>query len=333
MADDRHGDFESIEKEAYEWVRRFASGKASEADLKALELWSAKNPEHRKVFQRVSLTWEGLGPVTAELSQEGAFFRRKDVLARLATPASSRLRRRALIGGGLAASAAVVAAVAVQPPLGLWPSWAELTADYRTATGEQRRVVLPSGVSIAMNTRTSIALQPNVGQASRIELISGEAMIATQTADAAPFIVDAGGGRVVATNACFNMWCDSRAVCVTCLGGAVTVERGANTLPLSPGQQVIYADGEIGQVATINPDIVTSWLNGMVVFRYTPVAQVIEEVNRYRPGKIILTNATLGRQQINARLRIQDIGRVVSQIQEVFGAHVTNLPGGIILLG
>ena len=31
----------------------------------------------------------------------------------------------------------------VVPPFGLWPSWRELGADYRTAKGEQRRVVLP----------------------------------------------------------------------------------------------------------------------------------------------------------------------------------------------
>ena len=63
------------------------------------------------------------------------------------------------------------------------------------------------------------------------------------------------------------------------------------------------------------------------------LTEAIAEINRYRPGRIILTNAALGARIFNARFRIENIDGVVGQIQQVFGASATSLPGGIVLLG
>lgn len=78
---------------------------------------------------------------------------------------------------------------------------------------------------------------------------------------------------------------------------------------------------------------VTAWLDGVVIFRMTPVSEAIAEVNRYRSGRIILTNQELGRRLFSARLRIANIGQAVVRIEQVFGARATSLPGGIVLLG
>jgi transmembrane sensor len=83
----------------------------------------------------------------------------------------------------------------------------------------------------------------------------------------------------------------------------------------------------------IDPAAVTAWQHGLVIFRSAPITEVVAEINRYRPGRVILTNAELGRRELNARFRIEDIDRVVGQIEQVFGAHTTTLPGGIVLLG
>lgn len=334
MSENPPTDFSSIEQKAYDWVVKFAGGKASEADLAGLQGWLAKSPVHRKVFEQINRTWDGLGASGLELSPEDLLSQEEEGQDQLTARASAILGRRAVLGGVLTASAAGVAALAlVRPPLGLWPSWSELHADYRTATGQQRHVVLADGVSIAMNTRTSIALQHGTNDSARIELISGEAMITTSQAVSSSCIVVAAASRIVATDARFNVWYDDQSVCVTCLNGAVLVEHGATKLPLSPNQQVVYSDGEIGPATAADPQIVTSWLQGVVIFRLTPISQVVEEVNRYRPGRVILTNAALGRRLMNARFHIQDIDGVVGQIQQVFGAHVTNLPGGVVLLG
>jgi transmembrane sensor len=113
----------------------------------------------------------------------------------------------------------------------------------------------------------------------------------------------------------------------------VRVEQRTLTVPLSAGQQVNYSGDGMGQPVKVDPASVTAWQDGVVVFEATPIAEVIEEVNRYRPGKIILTNSALGRRLFDARLRIENIGNVVRQIELAFGARATELPGGIVLLG
>jgi len=221
----------------------------------------------------------------------------------------------------------------IDPPMGLWPSWSELVADYRTKPGEQRRLTLADHVSVELNTRTSIALRANGGSGSDIELITGEAVISTTAKMAGLVTVMAGNGRIVAAAARFNVRYYDLSVCVTCLEGEVRVERLATVLPLSAAQQVVYSDRGIGSASAIDLAAVTAWQQGLVIFRSTPITDVIAEVNRYRPGRVILTNAALGRRQLNARFRIEDIDQVVGQIEQVFGARATTLPGGIVLLG
>jgi transmembrane sensor len=149
----------------------------------------------------------------------------------------------------------------------------------------------------------------------------------------APFTLLVADGRIVATEARFNVRIDDRAVCVTCIAGKVQVEQRTSTMSLPAGQQVLYSDQGMNQPIAVDPAVVVAWHDGIVVFESTPVSDVVVEVNRYRPGKIMLTNRELGRRLFDARLRIENIGNVVRQIELTFGAHATELPGGILLLG
>jgi transmembrane sensor len=236
------------------------------------------------------------------------------------------------------AAAAAAAVLVVDPPLGLWPSWLELSADYRTATGEQRQITLAEDVSISLNTQTSIALRSAGGASDRIELIAGEAMVSTlpqpsrQTSRL--FTVVAGNGQTAATgDARFNLRRSEGSVCVTCLQGDVSVQCGAAQLQLPAGRQVIYSARGIEPPVAADLAMVTAWQDGIVIFDATPLAEVVVEINRYRPGRIILANAALGQEKFSARFRIANIDRVLGQIEQVFGAKVTALPGGIMLLG
>ncbi|MGY3617889.1 FecR family protein [Bradyrhizobium sp. USDA 10063] len=316
----------SIDEEAYEWVMRFAEGRADRADLAALKLWVARSPAHGEAFRRISRTWKSLGPVGKDLAVDAV----AGGTLRTAASARAGVGRRAFLGGALAASAVGAAILAVRPPLGLWPSWSEFAADYRTAIGEQREITLADRATIDLNTRTSLSLRADGTEA---EIIAGEVMISTKPDTTDPFTIVAADGRIAAAAARFNVRVDDHVACVTCVTGNVRVERGMSALSLSPGQQIAYSSERIGQIVTVDPATVSAWRDGIVIFQSTPIGEVIAEVNRYRPGRIILTNKDLGRRLFNARLRIENIGRVVSLIEEVFGAHATALPGGILLLG
>lgn len=316
-----------VDREAHDWVMRFAAGRADGGELETFKQWSARDPAHAEAFARACRLWEGLGPAGKILTSEPG---QKAVAA---TPnIGGHIGRRAFIGGALAASAAAAAYAAVRPPLGLWPSWSELAADYRTGTGEQRRIVLNGGPSVDLNTRTSIALRSAAGGADRIELIAGEAVISIRPEARRAVEVVAGDGRVIAADATFNLRYEGGAACATCVTGGLDVERRSRSARLRPGEQVVYSADGLGPVTSIDPAVVTSWKAGVLVFHATPLSEAVAEINRYRRGRIILTNAALGQRLFNARFRIENVDGVVAQIQQVFGASATTLPGGIVLL-
>lgn len=119
-------------------------------------------PAHARAWRELQQLWQALDPA---LTRAAAAPQRENVLAFPARPG-----RRAFLGGALAAGVAVLA---LRPPLGAWPSLQELSADYRTGTGEQRQVALSQQMTVQMNTQTRI----NVRAPEAIELLGGEAEI------------------------------------------------------------------------------------------------------------------------------------------------------------
>ncbi len=317
-----------LELEAYGWVVRFVSGQASVTDIAALKQWSAQSPSHAAAFDNARRTWTALDPERRRKLSENVVPLRPALNPSVATP--SRLGRRAFLGGAIAASIAGAAVVVARRPLDLWPSLTELVADYRTETGERRQVRLADNISVDMNTQTSIALRSSPANSDRFELISGEALI---SAPETPVTVLASEGRVIASNARFNIRHIGQSVCVTCLHGSIEVITPGMATALHADRQVVYSAGTLGDLVTVDPAVATAWKDGIVIFDRTPVSDVVAEINRYRQGKVILTNAALGRELFNARFGIQIIDSVVGQIAQVFNVKVRNLPAGIVLLG
>ncbi|MDE1174712.1 MAG: DUF4880 domain-containing protein [Parvibaculaceae bacterium] len=314
---------EPLKREAWNWVLRMTSGHATRADMAALERWCAQSPLHARAFTRASGRWNAFGPaIESVLREEGG------MPSSPVTRPARRLGRRAFLGGALAASAAGAAVMIARPPLDLWPSISEFAADYRTATGEQRHIMLAGSVSVEMNTRTSLNIL-SASHGDRIELITGEAAV---TAGSQSIEVMAANGRALAQNAQFNIRYDGPTVCVTCLGGVVLVEQQGRSVSVQQKQQVSYTGHSLGQTMPIDPMTVTGWRKGDLFFQNEPLAQVIEEVNRYRSGKIILMNGELGQRRFTARFRLDRLDVVVTQLQATFGARVTSLPGGVVLV-
>ncbi len=299
------------------------------ADVEAMKTWYRQSAAHRTAYAEARRVWLSLGPVASEsMRQSGEAGRQVEEAPRAWNGRPRSAGRRVFLGGALAASAAYLIA---RPPLELWPSYAELMADFRTEAGEQRHLRLADSVSLDLNTRTSIAIRSPMASAPRIELLAGEAAISVG-AGGAPLTVLAAASRISATEADFNLRRDGAQVSISCLSGHLTVECDGVTTSLSARQQISYGDHATGSVSDINPDIVTAWQHGMLIFDSTPVAQVVAEVNRYRSGRIILMNDDIGRRLLNARLRTTETNRIIVQIVHIFGARARELPGGIVLL-
>lgn len=308
-----------LDREAHAWVRRLTSGEATGADADALREWCRRSPAHASAFSSASQLWRAVEPASRILDDE----RRAEFATR---HQSRKIARRAFIGGAMAASAGGV--LLAKPPLHLWPSFSELRADFRTGVGERRAISVADGIAIEMNARTSLSVSDGV-----VRLISGEASFSAPGDRQRAIEVVADNGRTFASNARFDIRRIGADVRVTCYTNEICIAHPSRTIMVGAQQQVSYRSETIDDVLSVNPVIASAWQQGLMVFDMTPLDDVIDDLNRYRPGHIVLLDRNLARSPVNGRFRIDRPDDALTQIELAFGIRRRSWPGGLVLLG
>lgn len=317
----------ALHKEAQHWLLRLTSGSATVQDARAFEHWCGQSAAHVEAFAETRRLWENLGPAAQAWT---ANERVRAAAASRHRANAPRMSRRAFLGAAVTASAALVL---VHPPLQLWPSLSDMAADYRTATGEQREVDLGQGIVVQMNTQTALNLRKASGRVTGIDLLAGEIQVKATALAAGPVSVFVQGGRIEigAMGKC-NVRCDDAQVQVTGLDGTVTLHYEGQSAVLKTAQRAEFGDGRVGQVMPADMETTMAWRRRVLIFNGQPLAEVVREINRYRPGKIILANDELGMRKVQARFSLNQLADVAALIHDAYGAKVTSLPGGIVIL-
>ncbi|SAI46164.1 transmembrane sensor [Bordetella ansorpii] len=316
----------ALQKEARVWLRTLSLGDVSPWHAEAFKRWLHTSPEHQAAFRAVKQRWDALAPGVAEMlrtNPEAASFH-------MQTLRGVRPQRRLLLVAATGAVAATAVAM-VRPPAGLWPSMREWDADFRTATGEQRTLSLSADVRVVLNTRTSIRNQSGNSAVAGIELISGEAAIDLPPSGAA-FRVQAGVARSETDSGRFEVRYLNGKACVTCLDGRVMVRHPAGTRLLQAGQQMIYDDRAMSGVASVDAEEASAWRHGELVFRQTRLSSVIDEINRYRSGQVLLLDEAAGRMPVSGRFAIASLDSALVQLERTFHLEARRLPGGLLVL-
>ncbi|MDO8042902.1 FecR domain-containing protein [Janthinobacterium sp. SUN137] len=315
MTEQAEDDMSVIQKEAQAWVVRLASGQVSERDAQVFRHWCARSRKHANAFAEARAVWGAMAPAAR-------------VVKRAQAPVNTA--RRAWLGGAVAASLGLLV---LRPPMDLWPAVAGLAADYATGTGEQREVALDGGVLVQMNTQTRLDAAPVQDGAAALVLLAGEAEFQAGLRGAARVRVQAGDGTVSAGSARFNIRLFGQEVCVTCLAGRLRVAQAGNDAELAAGQQLRYRPEHFGIARAVARGDVSAWRQRLLVFKQSTLAEVVDEVNRYRPGKLILNGDALKLTRVQASFSLDRLDDVIALIQDAYGARVTRLPGGIVLFG
>ena len=310
-----------LREEAHHWLLRLTSGHATQADAEAFRRWFAQSSEHARAFSQARQLWQAAGAAEQALHAGSPNLLPQARPGRGAAP--RRLGRRAFLGGAIAASAAMV--MMTRPTL--YEGVFGLGADYYTGVGEQRRVELDGGVVLELNTQTRIS-QRSIGDGASIEILDGEVEVQARM----PVRVVAGNGELLTTGALFNVRATDGSVCVTCLEGTVQVQHHGSRSNLESGQQLTYTAQQQSQASVVDPTVVMAWRKQMLVFNDAPLAMVIDEINRYRPGVIVLMNQQLGQRKVQARFSLDQLANVAQLIRDAYGVTITELPGGVVLV-
>ncbi|MGJ7543788.1 FecR family protein [Variovorax sp. LT1R16] len=317
---------DELERQAWVWLRRLSSGDVKTMDAEAFKRWLRTSPTHKSVFSAAKKEWALIKPAA------GGVLRTNVEAASLHEQALHGLHhgRRAFLGAAIGASA--VAGVAVlHPPLSLWPSPNEWGADDRTATGEQRTLAVSQRVQVTLNTQTSVRRQTVDGETTGIDLLTGEAAV-DLFGPGMSFTVIAGVGRSLAESGRFEVRHLDGKVCVTCIEGTVRVAHPSGVRSLQARQRAIYDAASVSSVTRIEPADTSAWRKGELVFQQTPLAQVVEEINRYRPGRVLLMNTAARSKPVSGSFAIGLLDVALAQLQRTFDLRARSLPAGLYVL-
>lgn len=276
--------------QACAWIARLRSDALSTADRREFAAWMVQSPENRRAFDEMSELWGDLGAL-AHLPLDELFpgsarrirANRSDNSAS-ADRASGWNLPQWLMGGGLVAACLTIALWVGSEWLG-GGDFRQQT--YATAVGETRTVALADGSRVQLNTNTELRVSFS-REERRTRLLRGEAYFDVTRQTARPFTIAAGRANIRVLGTRFNVERNPGNTRVSVTGGTVAVSEAQAASGLRPesvklnrNQKVSVSAAGIGQVGATSADEALDWTRGVLVFDRTPLAEALEELNRY----------------------------------------------------
>ncbi|WP_426111057.1 FecR family protein [Pseudomonas sp. DSP3-2-2] len=283
--------FSEVQRTAHAWVIRLTSGSALPSDRVAARAWCEQTPEHQRAFVEARRVWCLSG--------------------HLAEPrASARPPSRRIWTMGIAASLV----------LGLGLAWVHrmaLDADYYTGTGERRQIVLADGSHITLNAHSAVDVNLTA-DGRRITLRKGEALFNVTPDSQRPFSVQAGTLNATALGTIYAVRREGEQVDVTVRRGRVAVTEGPETVTLGAGETVSGRADGLGATQGVDVDKMLAWEQGRLVFELTPLSQVLEQVERYRPGIVMIRDTSLGALKVSGTFQLDHLDEGLVTLEKVF---------------
>jgi transmembrane sensor len=285
---------------------------------RAFAAWLAAKPEHRREYALREVAWD-LAKLAAKPHTPAAPGRRDDRGA----------RRHLLVGGGLAAALAMVIFT-------WWTTASVQAAQFATAVGEQRTVMLEDGSRVTLNTRSVVEVRLYRDR-REIDLRAGEAFFEVASDPDRPFTVRTrlGEARVLGTK--FAVWLQPQSVEVTTQEGLVRVAAsapdGAAPVYVRPGERALI-DERRGDLRVERADLgrIDNWRQRRLEFDAVPLADALAEFSRYTPKMLRPGDGATGAIRISGVFRTGDVGALGASLKGSFGLEIVSAPDGTWLV-
>lgn len=305
---------EHLLEQACAWLSKLHSGEFSPVQQQQLTAWRSADPAHDRAWRQAQTLWQGMEglrgrtiPGSEALLQEHY---RKPPLDHAAQP---RYRRR-LLSLAVACSAILAMTVCYPPSL--------MQADYSTGKGEQRSVTLADGSRVTLNTASALAIHFD-DSVRRVELLQGEAFFEVAKREHQPFVVTAEGSSVRAVGTAFNVQLRPSQTKVELVEGIVEIEDGQHRERLHAGQTALIGADNIA-IPTANPSAnMALWRDGYLQFDGLPLREAVAQINRYRPGRVLLLNDALADKRVSGLFRLDALNQALASLKSAVPALQT----------
>jgi len=319
-----------LQQAALEWLSLLHDAPSSRDQLNFSQ-WLQAHPAHVEAYAQAQVLWELSEVPAARLADEDSVALAA-LLREMDAPRHKTRRPVQRWSAGLAMAACLLLAVAIgagwQP--GRWAD--DLGADYVSAPGQVRTVVLADESQVTLDADSAIAVNFSHGE-RHVQLRRGAAFFqVTHTGE--PFMVDAHGGETQVLGTQFEVRLQEQGAQVTVLSGRVGVKpaQDGQQRILGAAQRVAYDQRTTTEPQTIDPQNQLAWRDGWLNYYRTPLADVIDDLSRYYPGRIVLLNPQLGEKRISGSFPSKDPEAVLGALKSVVGFEEYSVMGRVIFV-
>ncbi|WP_395606989.1 FecR domain-containing protein [Pseudomonas sp. B22129] len=298
--------------EAADWMVQLQSGSATDDDRRAIAQWQGRSAQHAQAWLRAEAILGDFNTVPGAIAG--------DTLKRIGR--KKALGRRQALGLLLLAGPATWLAYRYTP----WQPW---TADQHTAIGEQRPLTLPDGTRLLINTASSLNIV-FTEQVRRVDLLQGEVMITTAKDPAPshrPFVVQTRHGTARALGTHFSVRVGEQNSRVAVIEGSVQMlpQQAAQGVILQAGEQSAFDRDRVAAVEPLNTGALT-WENGMLLAQQMRLADLLDELGRYRSGVLRCHDSVAGL-SVSGAFPLRDTDASLRLLQETLPVKVSSLTG------
>jgi transmembrane sensor len=153
---------------------------------------------------------------------------------------------------------------------------------YATQRGETREIALADGSRLTLGSASTLRIR--LGDKQRdVTLVDGEATFDVAHQADRPFVIGVADREVRVLGTEFNILSHADRLAVTVRRGVVAVSGGSEpTVRLIKGQQLTHIKNTAtSRVTQVDPDAVFAWKSGKLIYRETPLGDVVADLNRY----------------------------------------------------
>jgi transmembrane sensor len=299
-----------IVMEALEWFVRMRDDKVTAADRQALEEWLARDEAHLAAWKHAQALWARFDIMQPEFHR---MRRGRPILS-----------RRNFILGSVAMIGGLGGLYAIDQT--------GLFAEYKTDIGERRTIGLPDGSIVELGSYSALSTHFSEVE-RRVELYRGEGFFNVSHDPARSFLVSAGGGTTQALGTKFDIKFVDALVTVAVSEHAVQVQgRGFSNLRLEEGWQISYGRDGLGQPTQASLDTVEAWRDDRIIFQDVPLRRVLEELERYRRGRIILMDSSIGAIPVTGVFETAHTESALQTIADTLGVRLLNAANYVTLV-
>lgn len=335
-----------LRQQAINWLVRLRSDDLGETEMVAFANWLAQSHAHSEAFAAAEALFEEVvlaasHPVChVEDIQADAHKIPENTVVKPVIIATQRARRYSR----WMASTLALAAVWLFVVMLVLPKQSHLLSnylsDYHTEIGELREIQLADGSQLLLNTNSAVSIDFNAS-VRQITLHYGQARFTVAKDADRPFEVLSDDLVVRALGTVFEVYKHADEVSVTVQEHAVSarIQMGdGNEVQLASvnvqqGQQMHYQPGSrLSKPEAVELTQASAWQQHRLFINDRPLGELIEELSRYRAGRIFLSNEKLKNLRVTGVFSLDNPNEVLNSVVNALNLQETRLGPWWVLL-